>query len=330
VTHIFRWDLDKTYLRTDFDTLADLVKTALQSAEEKTNIPGTATLMRELRVGPDGRRTRTHIVSGSPRQLRRVLLRKLQLDGAEIDSLTLKPNLGNILRFRFRALRDQLGYKLPTLLESRTRSEPSAKETCFGDDAEMDGIVYRLYSDICGGRLRGGELDRVLTAARLYPDQELRIRRAANELPEFDPVERILIHLETGSPTNRFTPLGARVVPTFNTFQSALILFIDGRLSADSVGRISQSMIDVYGYDGERLQHSLEDLVRRGRVSPSEVQPICERQGLRVPTEYRRRQGSPQAVDYVALLEEVHEWQQARKAARKLGRKSLSRILKLD
>ena len=92
MTHIFRWDLDKTYLRTDFDTLADLVKTALQSAEEKTNIPGTATLMRELRVGPDGRQTRTHIVSGSPRQLRRVLLRKLQLDGAEIDSLTLQPN----------------------------------------------------------------------------------------------------------------------------------------------------------------------------------------------------------------------------------------------
>ena len=146
MTHIYRWDLDKTYLRTEFDTVGDLIRTAFQSAEDKTNIPGTATLMRELRVAPDGSRNRTHIVSGSPRQLRRVLLRKLQLDGAEIDSLTLKPNLGNVLRLRFRAIRDQLGYKLPTLLESRLTSDSSHNETCFGDDAEMDGIVCLLYT----------------------------------------------------------------------------------------------------------------------------------------------------------------------------------------
>ena len=28
--HIYRWDLDKTYLRTDFDTLRDLVRTAIE------------------------------------------------------------------------------------------------------------------------------------------------------------------------------------------------------------------------------------------------------------------------------------------------------------
>lgn len=31
--HIARWDLDKTYLRTEFDTLRDLVKTALERAD---------------------------------------------------------------------------------------------------------------------------------------------------------------------------------------------------------------------------------------------------------------------------------------------------------
>ena len=87
--HVYRWDLDKTYLQTDFDSLTGLVKAALQSAEEKKNIPGTGALMRELRYGPDGEKNRVMVVSGSPRQMRKVLERKLQLDGADIDSLSL-------------------------------------------------------------------------------------------------------------------------------------------------------------------------------------------------------------------------------------------------
>ena len=330
MTHIFRWDLDKTYLRTEFDTLGDIVRTALQTAEEKTNIPGTATLMRELRRTPDGTQNRIHIVSGSPRQLRRVLLRKLQLDGAEIDSLTLKPNLRNVLRLRFRAIRDQLGYKLPTLLEARSKVEQPWTETCFGDDAEMDGIVYSLYSDICAGRIRGDALNRILREARLYPDQEERIRQCAAELPYFDPVERVLIHLETGSPTSRFTPLGPLVVPTFNTFQTALVLYADERLTAESVGRVSQSMIDNYGYDGTRLQYSVDDAVRRGIVSARQVRVICDRQGLHPPKPRITLETKRKTPDYISLIQEVHEWQQSRKAVRKASPRGLAQILGLD
>jgi len=89
-------------------------------------------------------------------------------------------------------------------------------------------------------------------------------------------------------------------------------------------------MIDNYGYDGERLQHSLEDLVRRCKVLPSEIQPVCERQGLRVPAQRRVAVATEAAVDYVSMLEEVHVWQKARKAARKSGRDRIARILKLD
>jgi len=38
VRHIFRWDLDKTYLRTEFDSVRALVRTARLSAEERENI----------------------------------------------------------------------------------------------------------------------------------------------------------------------------------------------------------------------------------------------------------------------------------------------------
>ena len=46
--HISRWDLDKTYLRTEFDTVRDLVRTAFERADEKRTNPGAATLLREM------------------------------------------------------------------------------------------------------------------------------------------------------------------------------------------------------------------------------------------------------------------------------------------
>ena len=35
--HIFRWDMDKTYLKTEFDTFKDLLRTAFQKPADKTN-----------------------------------------------------------------------------------------------------------------------------------------------------------------------------------------------------------------------------------------------------------------------------------------------------
>src|SRR5689334_5087683 len=112
---IARWDLDKTYLRTDFDTVRDLVRTAVERPDQKRTVPGAAPLLRELgRAGIE-----IHILSGSPEQLRSRIEQKLHLDGARWASLTLKPNLQNLLRLRFRALRGQLAYKLTALLERR-------------------------------------------------------------------------------------------------------------------------------------------------------------------------------------------------------------------
>lgn len=116
-----RWDLDKTYLRTEFETLRDLVRTAMERPDEKRTHAGAGTLLREMaRAG-----AMVHILSGSPEQMRRRLEGKLRLDGIAWDAFTLKPNLENMLRLRFRALRDQLGYKLPSLLDARVRGVPS-------------------------------------------------------------------------------------------------------------------------------------------------------------------------------------------------------------
>ena len=120
--HVFRWDLDKTYLRTEFDSFRDLVKSAIETAADKQAYPGATSLLRALGASDEHR---ICIVSGSPSQMRSVLAAKLALDGVRYDEFVLKNNLRNIARGRSRALRAQIPYKLPALLESRAGSPPA-------------------------------------------------------------------------------------------------------------------------------------------------------------------------------------------------------------
>ncbi len=157
--HTFRWDLDKTYLRTEFDSLRDLAKSAIETAADKQAFPGATSLLRALKQ--DG--NRICIVSGSPTQMRQVLAAKLALDGIEYDEFVLKNNLKNILKGRFRALRAQIPYKLPAMLQSRIGAAAES-ETLFGDDAEADAIIYCLYADVIANKVSLQDLERVLVA----------------------------------------------------------------------------------------------------------------------------------------------------------------------
>ena len=159
---IYRWDLDKTYLQTDFDTFRQLLRTALQKAHEKVAVPGAAALIRELKASGD---SRLCIVSGSPTQMRSVLQEKLKLDGIEWDEFVLKDNIGNLLKGKFKALRGQVGYKLPVILESRANAPAESEEVLFGDDAEADAFIYSLYADLLARRVNEDVLRQVLEAA---------------------------------------------------------------------------------------------------------------------------------------------------------------------
>jgi len=258
---IYRWDLDKTYLQTEFDSLKDLVRTALQKAHEKRAVPGAAALIRELRSRGDSWLT---IVSGSPTQMRAVLQEKLLLDGITWDEFVLKDNVRNILRGRFRALRGQVGYKLPVLLESRARAPLDAQEVLFGDDAEADAFIYSLYADMLAGRVDERVLSRVLEEAGVYPDDQERVRAAWRALPPVDPVRRIFIHLDRRTPPAAFARYGPRVVPVFNYFQAALVLMADGELTAPQVLRVALELVQTAGFNLLMLSNSFQDLLRRG------------------------------------------------------------------
>jgi hypothetical protein len=277
--HIARWDLDKTYLRTEFDTLRDLVRTALERPDEKRTNPGASTLLREMvRAG-----TSVHILSGSPEQMRRRLEDKLRLDGITWDTFTLKPNLSNVLRLRFRAVKDQLGYKLPALLRSRASlGEPTARsesqelprESLFGDDAEADAFVYSLYGDVVAGRVDERTLLEICHKGRVYEDVAEELVAFAMRVDKGDAVERIFIHLERQTPPGDFRLYGARLVPFYNYLQSAFVLFENERIPPESVLRVAVELVVMHRFDGDGLARSYLDLAKRGHVRGERVDEL--------------------------------------------------------
>jgi hypothetical protein len=303
--HIARWDLDKTYLRTDFDTVRDLVRTAFESAEDKRTNPGASTLLREMvRSGVS-----VHILSGSPEQMRRKLEDKLRLDGIQWDSFTLKPNLQNLLRLRFRAMRDQLGYKLPALLRARRLATPPPpddpglrKETLFGDDAEADTFVYSLYADVLEGKVSDELLAEICARGRMYPDVLEGLVEDVRQIDRAPAVERILIHLERQSPPDEFRVYGGRAVPFYNYLQAAFVVQEDGRVPAEAVLRVGVELIVQHRFDGDALARSYFDLVRRGHVRGTGVAAVVEAYERWEPKE--RLPGSAEIGRMVARLPE--------------------------
>ncbi len=335
-THVFRWDLDKTYLRTEFDSFGDLVKSAMEEASDKQAYPGATALLRALKQ--DGHRV--CIVSGSPTQMRQVLVAKLALDGIEYDEFVLKNNLKNILRGRFRSMRAQIPYKLPAMLQSRIGATAAA-ETLFGDDAEADAVIYCLYADVIAGVVSLGDLERVLTASRAYEDDAARILDLAQRVPKGNAVRRVFIHLDRRSPPLGFRRFGPRLVPVFNYFQAALVLYQDEVLTARQVIFVALEMLDSGQYELGHLATSVQDVIRRGRVARDTALRLTEeaseaaksgalsgRSDLppfeRIAEAFRERVRSlgglepfkfepMEPLDYVRLVDEEHEQRRARR-----------------
>lgn len=273
-----RWDLDKTYLRTDFDSVKDLIKTYRQKAEDKVAVVGARALLQALLDPHERRRRRVTFISGSPTQMRGVLTRKLRLDGIEPDVFILKENLRNVLSGRFRSVRGQVGYKLGALLRTHVDA-PELSELLFGDDAEQDAFIYSLYADILAGRVDAVQMASILAACKLYRsevDEVMALHGRA--FGSGDAVRRIFIHLEARSPIDRFSPYGARVVPIYNYLQAALVLSESGVMRARDIVAVLEAMSQA-GYTPERLANSVQDLVRRGVLEVAGALKLAEELG---------------------------------------------------
>lgn len=267
---LFIWDIDETYLKTDSDTVRGLLSVPLEMAVDKRNVAGTGALLRGLRRGvSQGKALRSnplYFVSASPPQLRRVIERKMVLDGVEYDGITFKDQISLVLSGRIGQVKNHIAYKLSALLLNRRELPWGVRECAFGDDTETDALIYALYGDIIAGRLRGRALAATLRCNMVLEEDASYVARLASTLRHADLVDTIYIHLKRQTPPQRFQDFGPCVVPCYDTFQMALHLFERQRVDLAHLIEVGKEVVRDQHQGTTGLLRSAIDLHQRGEV----------------------------------------------------------------
>ncbi|MCO4762228.1 MAG: hypothetical protein KC502_12030 [Myxococcales bacterium] len=332
---VYRWDLDKTYVQTDFSSVRGLLRAATEKAENKRVVPG----MRALLTGLSRRhQARIIVVSGSPTQMRPKIERMFALHGVRCDRLVLKDFVGRVTKLR--SVRAQVPYKLAAHLDTRAwllERNADVDEICFGDDAEVDALIYCLYTDIVARRIDATRLRGLLSHCGAYDDEVRHILSSLAKLPRQDPVRRVFIHLDTRSPPSRYHTYQGRVTATFNALQIVLSLHQDGLAGPVEVTAVAEALVRDFRVDAHGLAGSIEDATRRGLCSAdtaervvAEILPHTDaaqagfdaRFADRVVRRLRQAPpvapaGEPEPLAYEELFDAEHRFASARKMARK-------------
>ena len=337
---VYRWDLDKTYLQTEFETLRGLLRAATESAEAKRSVPGMRALLSALSLSQPARIV---VVSGSPTFLRSRFEEMFALQGVRCDRLVLKDFVGAVRRGRLRSIKAQLPYKLLAHLQTRiwlAGDQADVPEICFGDDAEVDALVYCLYADVCARRVDATRLRALLLKAGAYADEVVAILQALAKLPRHDPVRRIFIHLDGRSPPAHFDAYRGRATATFDALQIAISLVSDGLADDAVLSAVVDELVLSHRVDAHGLAGSMEDATRRGLCSADaarrvalEVLPASAAGSVGFDAEFAARIGRrlqddraqghlqpAQPLPYETLLVEEGRFAQARKLARQAAR----------
>ncbi len=313
--HIFRWDLDRTYLDTDIHSVRGMVRSALEGADAKRAVAGAPALIRGLTAHDT--HNRIAILSGSPTQMRRVLEAKLAIDGVHFHSLVLKDNLGNLRRGRLRAVRGQVGYKLPQLLAMRLGQPAHVSESLFGDDAEVDALIYTLYADILAGRVSEAEVGAVMRHAGSYRDQIEHAQRSMRRVALADAVEDIFIRVDRGIPLRAFDHLGGSVQVVFSWLQAALRSVDRRRLAPERAAGVIEACMAEQGLSIQATLGLAQDGIRRQVHTPEAALSAFARSAtLRPHTEalaaavaalggWRRPKPPPHHRAYLAFFDEA-------------------------
>lgn len=268
------WDIDKTYLLTEFERLRDLLSRAFEGAIEKETRPGAAPLLVGLRgespgeaaPGEDAQdgaapseanesepapRTTAPLffISASPPQMRAVIEQKMQLDGVRFDGVCFKDYMGLLKRGRIREVKRHTAYKLTALLLYRVMWPQGAREWLVGDDAEFDAAIYSMYAQIRAGELLGKALERELRSYRVRSEDREAIARLAERAAEASPapaggsVEAIYIFAEAARPKLDLATL-PRVIPVRDALDLAERMAARGRIGARTVAAVRREIAE--------------------------------------------------------------------------------------
>ena len=259
---IYLWDIDNTYLLTEWDGFRDLIRIRFESAEDKRPVPGAVEVMAGLRRKEvQGERPPFYFVSASPETMRPVLERRMLIDGVVHDGITFR----NLRRLRY--LRDIFGYKLAALLLYRLENPPGAREVLFGDDREHDPWIYALYARVCAGACRGPELEAALEAKAVRASARRYIATLAAELPERETVDWMFIRRTGAARVDGPHPDDPRLVQVDDFGQAAAFLRALGLLSKEDLRAVHRVVV------GPDPLGALRE--RRGRFPPGEYDRIA-------------------------------------------------------
>jgi hypothetical protein len=242
-THtVQRWDLDKTYLQTDTESLRSLLRIPFERASDTRALPGVAALVKELRrtEAERGGTTSVNFVTASPPQIGRAIREKLLLDGIEVDEIRFKNQMQHIWRGDFEALREHIGFKLSELLQSARGGRRDGDELLFGDDWESDPLIYSMYADVVEGRLAWDRLEGLLERAGVTGAGYLQLVRDFSERSGPRRVVRAICVLRSRPRSAAdFAPFGPRLYWFDSYLECALILHAIGKLDARGVVEVA-------------------------------------------------------------------------------------------
>ena len=239
-----RWDLDKTYLVTDTESLRGLLRIPFERARDKRALPGVAVLIKELRrsAGERGSTTSVNFVTASPPQIGRAIREKLLLDGIEIDEIRFKNQMHHLMRGHFDALREHVGYKLAELLQSARAGRRDGVELLFGDDWESDPLIYSLYADVVTGAIDWPRLETLLGRAGVQESGYLHsIRESAPASGPRRTVDAICILRARPRASTEFTPFGPRLFWFDSYLECAMILYALGYLDVRGIIEVASA-----------------------------------------------------------------------------------------
>lgn len=263
--YVFVWDLDKTYLDTDFDGFGKMLKIVFEKAVKKLNVPGTDQLVRSL--AKCNNPFPIFFISASPPQMQEKIYEKWMHDRISPYGFYSKDNLKNLRIGRWARLTNHIGFKIQALMELRLLISKDTKMICWGDDSESDATIYSLFSDICSHKLTDKETIGLLKEFNVPGDQIKLILELRDQRDHFDPVHRVYINLAVDTDPEYYRKYGRRLMAVENSFEVALDLFQRGFLDLEGVKDVAKSLVESYDFKPFQLENAYELLAKRSRLS---------------------------------------------------------------
>ena len=257
-----RWDLDKTYLRSEFDTLRQLWRTARERGEDKVAVPGVIEVLKGLRAAADrhGRPITVLFVSASPPQIGQAIRDKLAPRRRAVRRHRVQgPAPATCAGASSRNLREHAGFKLgraaPRPRRQRAAGARGAvRRRLGGGPAHLLALRRRAWPAGCRSKRSGRFSLRVGVDPAAVPDlcRTGGTRGGAGRC-------RPHLHQPGAADAARVVRAHSapRLAPTFNYFQTALMLAADGWLDPEDVVAVASGLVTRAGYTQRRLDNSL-------------------------------------------------------------------------